>query len=250
MRNNVKVTSILLSFVLTFLLFASPQPIFAEAGLSEAGRTEYYKINEKYAFSILPGGDGGKGKDIITLLAYKENPNRNFFSQLCSSQYTFDRSADLPQLSSSDSYIQGDFIFDEYIIFNWKTGELINTVSLPKDYTSSDSLLNNVQITIDQETGRPTLNSSHDQWKKQQEDRYNETIFKHNLRKESATLLTQDYIKNNFNTLDIENLDGFGCFIIGFVLIQVIVLAAIIVAVAIGLSKLSKRAYSRKHTKS
>jgi len=67
---------LLTTIVITILFFQLPLPAFAEAGLSEAGRTVYYFWDDKYAVSILPGGEGAGGEDSVTFFEYEEANDR------------------------------------------------------------------------------------------------------------------------------------------------------------------------------
>src|SRR4030042_2999875 len=74
----------LLLLVLFFFLF--PKSTWAEAGLSEAARTEYFRINDRFGFEILPGGEGGKGPDSINIFEYRKSSQKLNF---CAAKYEF-----------------------------------------------------------------------------------------------------------------------------------------------------------------
>ena len=122
MKNIVRLLSI------SILLFAvSVNPIFAEAGLSEAGRTRYYFWDENYGVSILPGGEGAAGDDYVSIFKYEEVSGRTDSVQikgLDGKKYTY-----APDNTSHHFYspptVTEDIVWSDSLIFNLKTGEII-----------------------------------------------------------------------------------------------------------------------------
>jgi hypothetical protein len=186
-------------FVIVFLCMTTflVAKVYAEAGLSEMGRTEDFILNDKYAVSILTDSD--LGGDSIDVYEYQKDPEVNIFNSWYKSQYIA-KGCYVDGISKcgnfvSPVYIQGDYIWDKDSYFNYKTGES----SESSDYEISNDLFGP---------------SSSDK------------LQKAGVSIEKSEVFNHEYIVAHYSRLDIDNTGGFGDFI-GVILTVLFFVAAV-----------------------
>lgn len=123
MKNNKSKFSLYILFVVIGLsiYFISSKEVSAEAGLSEAGRTEYYFLNERLGISVLPGGEGGEGDDYISLFEYKRSTtlrSENFVIQGIDGERYEYLNSELNLDINKNTYLTGNYLWNGNWIFD------------------------------------------------------------------------------------------------------------------------------------
>jgi|SRR3990172_13270610 len=195
---------ILLSLlVIVFRFFLNPGQAKVEAGLSEAGRIEFYKLNDKYEIEVLPGG--AVDLDDISIYAYKENHNYyTLTGPFCQGKYIRDDEIQVINFLG-EVYIKGDYIFDDLQVFNVKTGKYFSEWDKPP-YTNV-----NLHDALD-------------------------------LDKNNAEKFDLQYIRNHYQAIDMNNLQEFSCgistiFILTLSLLVVCIVIIVLIILAFVLRK-------------
>ncbi len=229
------IKKLFLSIIVMILFFlSSNHRVFAEAGLSEAGRTQYFKINETLGISVLPGSESGSSKDSVNIYKYEDNPDyQGIRGKLCHGKYIFSDDYDGAYFAYEDVYIQGNYIWSESKLVNLENGQVWDYQDMALE---GKKLLGNE---IFQGEGKINIadlidRSSAHQGLTEEEIREN-LLQERNLTLDNAESFDYGYIKNNYESLDIDNLQDFSCFMYGWFgfLICVPVILIIIVAVVI-----------------
>lgn len=246
---------LLLILIVLLTPFIYSQHVHAEAGLSEAGRTEFYKFKNDFGFMILPGGEGGNQADLINIITYeKNNDNGNIFSDNCSGKYkTKDDNIYFPISGYAKS--SGDYIYtyDEssnigYILDLNKND--ISQFDPQLNSSSEEDLLTREDIANIIMSKNQDVDLSEPLFElKIRGDRnlFNETLKKLGVDENNSTTLTYSYIKGNYDKLDIDPLSGMSCGFTLFFLALICGLVVIVILIALAIFLFVKWIIKRNH---
>lgn len=223
MKINKFISILFLSICLMFLLNSSILPVKAEAGLSEMARTEYYKINDKYAFEILPGGDGGKDQDSIGIVQI-EKDNVNITNFYCTNEFKLTNQSHYPSATglSSTNLL---YSYDHYLFHS------------KEESTYAEAFDLNTGETIYSKT------YSRDPFKKEKE-----ILDMLETKLPESTLLNYSNIRNKYQQIFVT--DDFSCgftqFMFVFICLPVFIIAILITSFSGFLAKLILRRFNKK----
>lgn len=234
--------------ILLGLYVLAPQTVFASAGLSDAGRTSYYKLNEKHALNVLPLGDivleDGQQlakHSLIGIVSYTNNPDAKFYNTWDVGEYVITDTVVYPLLQDTNmtqnTYIQNGYIWNDEIIYEIDTGKLIEKelhVSTGENNLFEGDI-SNLNMVVDKESGNVSVDGYESPFIDNTEE-FDKKLADVGLNVEEADVFNLDYIQRNstqFERLDVAPAPSFGSFMVMLIGIPVCLFVVVVIIVVI-----------------
>lgn len=248
---------LIIPFLLFFLIGFLPLPVSAEAGLSEAGRSKFYKINNELGVDVLPASKSSNPKDNISFFKYKRNPEYdNFLGRFCNGKYISDSEYDGVYFAHTDVYIQDNFVWSEdsndvSSVIDLETGEVWDFEAMERENKgiSVESFFKEGKIFLD--FSNSELEEETIKEKSKSAEELEEEFFEENgLDIEKAQKYDLEYIEANYGELDMDNLQDLSCFIMGGIIVTIILPILLAILLIISLILFFKRKREQKRVSS
>jgi hypothetical protein len=143
----IKIALIILSAFQILIHFLNPASVHAEAGLSEAGRTNYYFFKDDYAISILPGTKSTTTVDRVRIFEYQiaDDETKNLEIKGQDGNIYEAKDKGFSHGFSIPPVIDGEYLWTPFSITNYKTGEMLYKETFACPDSTVDNLLESVK---------------------------------------------------------------------------------------------------------